>query len=121
MTKIEAFNSVIPTCIGCGDSGVFYLEPLWRIDPALHEFADDPAAMAEIKEMLELTVAKRNAEADLVHPVVNWLYKLMTEEGAAALNEGEIKLMEDMMEYMRARPEDQKRKAGLDGWSFARK
>lgn len=116
MKAVEIFQSIVDNVVQQAASGVWYLEPLWMLEPGVP--VDDAECMAQVREMLELVVKKKNAEADLVHPVVDWLYKLMTEEGQYVMNEGEIKLMEDMMEYMKLKPEEQKRR---DGWSFTKK
>lgn len=116
MKAVEIFQSIVDNVVQQAASGVWYLEPLWMLEPDVQ--VDDTECMAQVRDMLELAVKKKNAEGDMVHPVVDWLYKLMTEEGQYALNEGEIKLMEDMMEYMKLKPEEQKRR---DGWSFTKK
>lgn len=115
MKAVEIFQSIVDNVVQQAASGVWYLEPLWMLDPGVP--VDDAECMAQVKEMLELTVKKKNAESNLMRPVIDWLYNLFKEENYIMEN-GEMKLMEDMMEYMKLKPEEQKRK---EGWSFAKK
>ena len=116
MKAVEIFQSIVDNVVQQAASGVWYLEPLWMLEPDVQ--VDDTEIVAQVKEMLELTVKKKNAEGDLVHPVVDWLHKLMIEDGQAMVNNEELRLMEDMIEYMKLKPEEQKSR---DGWRFAKK
>ena len=116
MKAVEIFQSIVDNVVQQAASGVWYLEPLWMLEPGVP--VDDAECMAQVREMLELTVKKKNAEGDMVHPVVDWLYKLMVEDGQAAIDAGEIKLMEDMFQYLQMNPVEKKRK---QDWNFARK
>ena len=119
MKAVEIFQSIVDNVVQQAASGVWYLEPLWILEPDVP--TDDAECMAQVREMLELAVKKKNAESDLMRPVIDWLYQLMIVDGQYAMNDKETQLLEDMMDYMKLKPEDQKRKSDFGGMSFAKK
>lgn len=118
MKAVEIFQSIVDNVVQQAASGVWYLEPLWMLEPGVPIY--DAECMTQLKEMLELAVKKKNAESDLVHPVVDWLHTLMTEEGQYAMNDTEIKFVEDMLEYVNHKGSSDKIQLP-NGWDFSKK
>ena len=120
MKAVEIFQSIVDNVVQQAASGVWYLEPLWMLEPGVP--VDDAECMAQVRDMLELAVKKKNAEGDLVHPVVDWLYKLMTEEGQYALSDTEMRLVEGMLDFVNQSHNLGNEKMQLPAsWDFSKK
>lgn len=108
--KTEVLNGLIDTCIEQAPSGVWYVTPMWRDSPILYGYDGD---YAELLEVLKLTVDKKNAIDNQVNPILQWLYKLMTETVDPTLDEFETDLMHGALEYLNGKKNE--------GWDFAKK
>lgn len=100
MTKAELVNKLVETCVEQAPSGVWYVTPMWRDSPVLHGYTGD---YRELLEILKLTVDKKNAFDNQTQPVLNWLYKLMTETVDPTLDGFETDLMQGALQYLNSK------------------
>ena len=110
MRNSAVINELVKTCIEKAPSGVWYLNPMWRDSPALYGYDGD---YGELLEVLKLTVDKKNAYDNQVNPVLQWLYKLMTETVDPTLDEFETDLMQGALQYLTSQGETKE-------WDFAK-
>ncbi len=108
MTKAELMNTLIEDCVEEAPTGMAYISPMWRSHSALAKYDGD---LSELREVLELTVKKRNAFANKLWPMLATLENLFGEN-IEALDEQEKQLANDMVMYILG---------SRQNWSFAKK
>lgn len=118
MKAAQIYQAIVDRVVGQADSGVYYLNPLWMLEPEVTPILEDKDTLAFVREMLELTVKKKNAISNRQPLVVDSLYKIIHEDAQPMMDENEIKLLQNLLEFTNQKQEDNK---FADGWSFAKK
>ena len=110
MLYTEFVKKAIDTTIAETDSGLFYLEPMWRIilqdnELFVDKISDYNVDILEVKELLDLEVAKRNAIRSNKIAVINWLYDIITTSIEPTILAEETDYVKQVVEFMKANRE----------------
>lgn len=88
------------------DNGLWYLEPEWKqiiSDNGLSVGKGN--SWSDVKEVLELEVAKRNTIDSKKQIVVDWVYNIITSQIDPAILEEETDYIKQVTEFMKANHE----------------
>lgn len=101
------------------DVGHSYLDPSYKailIDAGLtpDEVTDYKIDWADVKEILELEVQRREKEFDNSRNVIDWIYSIITATIDPAMINEENELMKNMMDYMKLNHELNEREAEVE-------
>lgn len=101
------------------DTGHSYLDPSYKvilIDAGLtpDEVTDYKIDWADVKEILELEVQRREKEYDNSRNVIDWIYSIITTTIDPAMINEENELMKNMMDYMKLNHELNEREAEVE-------
>jgi len=94
------------------DTGVYYIDPDWKFNmyvndlPEPHEVKSEyELTWADVKDILNLEVIKRNKHNDNKKLVIDWLYNLITATVEPAILQEETEYVAQMMDYLKFRNE----------------
>lgn len=92
------------------DNGLWYLEPMWRLilhdnQMFFNDISDAEVSPAEILEILQLEVEKRNTINSKKPAVIDWLYELINSTVEPAMLQEETDYLKNLTEYLRANNE----------------
>ena len=101
------------------DVGHSYLDPSYKmilIDAGLTPdvVTDYEIDWADVKEILELEVQRREKEFDNSRNVIDWIYSIITTTVDPAMINEENELMKNMMDYMKLNHELNEREAEVE-------
>ena len=100
MSYFETVDKAIDLTVVTDDiTGLTYLEPMYK--EILRQNDVSLEDEDELYELLMLEVDNRNAKADRMNPVVDYIYALLTEAIDPAMQSAENDLMKNMLEYMK--------------------
>lgn len=101
------------------DTGHSYLDPSYKvilIDAGLtpDEVTDYKIDWADVREILELEVQRREKEFDNSRNVIDWIYSIITTTVDPVMINEENELMKNMMDYMKLNHELNEREAEVE-------
>jgi len=110
MLYSEFINKAINETIVEADNGMFYLEPMWRTildsnELLFDKISDFEVGPAEVYEVLQLEVKKRNTINSKKPAVIDWLYELIMSQVEPAMLEQETDYLKNLTEYLKANKE----------------